>query len=204
MIQANDIILLMRSRLGDADAKKWSDEELIDYINSSLADISKELEPFTHQEYILLKEKENRYRLPHNTLRVLSVNIDDKPITIKSYEWLIQNKKNINDICVAFDEQSFFLYPIEKISAGKKVEINYKFIEQIEKKQDFIKISTLAKKAILYHSLHLAYQAINIVDKNVGKTTQFLNLYDKELSTLRITYFKNKHSKKIKTKFRSF
>ena len=44
MIQVNDILLAARSRLNDTDTKKyrWSDEELIDYINSSLADISKE------------------------------------------------------------------------------------------------------------------------------------------------------------------
>ena len=202
MIQVNDIILHLRSRLGDLDAKKWSDEELIDNINSSLADISKELEPFTHQEYIFVNENENRYRLPHNILRVLSVNIDDKPITIKSYEWLIQNKNNIDDIYVCFDEQSFFLYPIERLPVGQKVEINYKYIEQVEFKTDFINISILAKKAIQFHALHLSYQ-INTSEKNIGKSTQNLNLYDKELSTLRITYFKNKHSKKIKSKFRN-
>lgn len=201
MIQVNDIILHLRSRLSDVDAQKWSDEELIDLINSSLTDISKELEPFTHQEYIFVNENENRYRLPHNILRVLSVNIDDKPITIKSYEWLIQNKNNIDDICVCFDEQSFFLYPIERLSVGQKVEINYKYIEQVEFKKDFINISILAKKAIQFHALHLAYQ-IFTSEKNAGKSTHYLNLYDKELSTLRITYFKNKHSKKIKSKFR--
>ena len=75
MIQANDILLAARSRLNDTDTKKyrWSDEELIDYINSSLADISKELECFTHKEHIYIKNRESRYRLPHDILRVLSL-----------------------------------------------------------------------------------------------------------------------------------
>ena len=66
----------------------------------------------------------------HDILRVLSVSIDDKPITIKGYEWVLKNKHNIYDLCVYFDEQSFFLYPIEKLEDGKKVEIDYKYIFQ--------------------------------------------------------------------------
>ena len=203
MIQVNDILLAARSRLNDTDATKyrWSDEELIDYINSSLADISKELECFTHKEYIYIKNNEDRYRLPHDILRVLSVSIDDKPITIKGYEWVLKNRHNISDLCAYFDEQSFFLYPIEKLETGKKVEIDYKYIAQIENKSNFINISKLAKKAILFHTLHLAFQ-INTSEKNAGKSTHYLNLYDKELATLRISYFKNKHSKDIKQKFR--
>lgn len=203
MIQANDILLAARSRLNDTDTKKyrWSDEELIDYINSSLADISKELECFTHKEHIYIKNRESRYRLPHDILRVLSVSIDDKPITIKGYEYMSKHKHDIYDLCVYFDEQSFFLYPIEKLEDGKKVEIDYKYIFQIEHKSDYIKISKLAKKAILFHTLHLSYQ-INTSEKNAGKSTHYLNLYDKEIATLRVTYFKNKHSKDIKQKFR--
>ena len=203
MIQANDILLAARSRLNDTDTKKyrWSDEEIIDYINSSLADISKELECFTHKEHIYIKNNEDRYRLPHDILRVLSLTIDEKPITIKGYEWVSKNKHNIYDLCVYFDEQSFLLYPIEKLETGKKVEIYYKYIAQIENKSDYIKISKLAKKAILFHTLHLSYQ-INTSEKNAGKSTHYLNLYDKELATLRISYFKNKHSKDIKQKFR--
>ncbi len=203
MIQASDILLAVRSRLNDTDTKKyrWSDEEIIDYINSSLADISKELECFTHKEHIYIKNNEDRYRLPHDILRVLSVTIENQPITIKGYEWVLKNKHNIYDICVYFDEQSFFLYPIGKLETGKKVEIDYKYIAQVENKSDFIKVSKLAKKAILFHTLHLAFQ-INTSEKNAGKSTHYLNLYDKELATLRVSYFKNKHSKDIKQKFR--
>ena len=177
------------------------DEELIDYINSSLADISKELECFTHQEHIYLNENEDRYRLPHDILRVLSLTIDEKPITIKGYEWVSKNKHNIYDLCTYFDEQSFFLYPISKFRDGQKVKIDYKYIFQVEHKSDYIKISKLAKKAILFHTLHLSYQ-INTSEKNAGKSTHYLNLYDKEIATLKVIYFKNKHSKDIKQKFR--
>lgn len=202
MINASEIILAVRSRLNDVDSAKyrWSDEEIIDYINISLADLSRELECFTHKEFFYIKENENRYELPHNNLRVLAVTINSKPITIKGYEYIVKNRENISDLCVYFDEQSLFLYPIEKVEVGKKIEVDYKYIAQIEKKDDDIKISKLAKKAILFHTLHLAFQ-INTSEKNSGKSTHYLNLYDKEMMTLRFSIFKNKHSKDIKQKF---
>ncbi|TLS99939.1 phage adaptor protein [Aliarcobacter cibarius] len=203
MIKVSEILLAVRSRLNDTDSSnyRWSNEELLDYINSSLADIGKELECFTHKEFLYVKEDTDRYSLPHDILRVLSVTIDNKPITIKSYEYMSKHKHNIFDLCVYFDEQSLFLYPTKKVEVGKKVEVDYKYIYQIEKKEDDINISKLAKKAILFHTCHLAFQ-INTSEKNSGKSTHYLNLYDKELSTLRYTFFKNKHSKDIKQKFK--
>jgi len=201
MIQANEIILFARSRLGDKDTKRWSDEELIDLINSSLSDISCKLEPFTHKEFIIIKKNQDRYKLPFNILRVLSVNYKNVPLSIKSFEYLMQNRHNIDSLCVCFDEQSFFLYPFEKFKVGEKIELYYKYIEQIKSKQDFINISVLVKKALEFHTLHLAYQ-VNTSEKNINKSNMYLNLYDKTLETLKVTYFKNKHSKKLKNKFR--
>lgn len=203
MINASEIILAVRSRLNDIDSAKYrlSDEEIIDYINISLADLSKELECFTHKEFFFIKENEDRYKLPHDILRVLAVTINSKPIVIKGYEYIVKNRINISELCVYFDEQSLLLYPIEKVEAGKKIEVDYKYIEQIRQKNDDIKITKLAKKAILFHTLHLAYQ-INTNEKNSGKSTHYLNLYDKEMMTLKFSVFKNKHSKDIKQKFR--
>ena len=93
------------------------------------------------------------------------------------------------------------MYPISKFRDGQKVKIDYKYIFQVEHKSDYIKISKLAKKAILFHTLHLSYQ-INTSEKNAAKSTHYLNLYDKEIGTLKVIYFKNKHSKDIKQKFR--
>lgn len=202
MIQANEILLFVRTRLADLEAQKWSDEELIDHINSTLSSIALELECFTHKEYIYIKENEERYRLPHNVLKIISVNIDDKPVRIKSFEWLMQNKDKVDDICVSFDEQSFLLYPVEKLNTGQKVEIFYKYIEQIKDKKDFINISVLTKQAIQFNTLALAYH-INTSEKNISKINHYLNLYDREIQKLKSIYFKNKQSKKIKSPFRN-
>jgi hypothetical protein len=203
-MQVNDILLAIRSRLNDTDLKKqrWSDEELIDMINSSLATLSRELLLFSHQEIYTIKENENRYKLPHNCMRVISINIDKEPVTIKSFDWMSQNKNTIDDdnYYVCMDEQSFFLYPQELLKTGMKVEVNYNFVEQVVLKTDNIPISLMAKNALLFYSMHLAYQ-IYTSDKNTGKSTHYLNLYDKEVSNLRELYYKNRHSKGLRSPF---
>ncbi len=203
-MKVNDIILSMRSRLNDTVSTKyrWGDEELIDMINSSLSNLSRELFLFTHKEMYEVKEDENRYKLPHNCLRVISVNIDKQPATIKSFEWMSQNKHLIDDddFLVCMDEQSFFLYPENMLKVGTKIELNYNFIEQILLKTDNIPISLMAKNALLFYCMHLALQ-INTSDKNRDRSTHYMKLYDKEITQLRELYYKNRHSKKLRSKF---
>lgn len=203
-MQVNDILLAVRSRLNDTDSKKyrWSDEELMDMINSSLANLSRELFLFSDIENYTVKDSENRYKLPYNCIKVITININNTPATIKSFNWMSQNKHTIDDdnFYVCMDEQSFFLYPIDLLEDGIKIEVVYNFIEQIESKTDNISMSSVAKNALLFYTMHMAYQ-IYTSDKNAGKSTHYLNLYDKEIYMLRDLYYKNKHSKKLKSKF---
>lgn len=203
-MQVYEILLAIRSRLNDTDIKnyRWSDGELIDMINSSLANLSKELLMFSYTEIYTIKNGENRYRLPHNCMRVISVNIENNPAIIKSFDWMSHHKHTIDDdnYYVCMDEKSFFLYPKELLKDGMKVEVNYNFIEQINLKTDEIPISLVAKNALLFYAMHLAYQ-INTSDKNTGKSTHYLNLYDKEVLSLRELYYKNRHSKGLRSPF---
>lgn len=147
MIQVNELLVACRSRLGDIEPKKyrWSDEELIDYINMSISSISIELQPFTHTHFFYVKKNEDRYILPHNFTRILSITLDDKPLNIVGYEYFVQNKININELSASFDEQSVFLYPIARFKENQKIEISYKYIEEVSTKEDKIKLSTAAK-----------------------------------------------------------
>ncbi len=203
-MKVNDIILSMRSRLNDTVPAnyRWSDEELMDMINSSLSNLSRELFLFTHQEMFKVTEDENRYKLPHNCLKVISVNIDKQPVIIKSFEWMSQNKHYIDDdnFLVCMDEQSFLLYPLEMLKVGMNIELNYNFIEQIILKTDDIPVSLMSKNALLFYSMHLALQ-VNTSDKNRDRSTHYMKLYDKEISQLRQTYYKNRHSKRLRSKF---
>lgn len=203
-LQVNDILLAIRSRLNDTDANKyrWSTEELIDMINSSLANLSRELFLFTHQESYIVKNESNRYKLPHNCIRVISVLIGDETATIKSFDWMSKNKHEIDNdnFYVCMDEQSFFLYPSNLLKNDIKIELNYNFIEQVNTNKDTIPISLMAKNALLFYSMHLAHQ-INTSKESSGRSTHYMRLYDKEIEQIRALYYKNKHSKKIKSPY---
>jgi hypothetical protein len=204
MVLVSDIINKLRSRLGDTDHTKyrWDDTELCDYINSALSQVALELLLFTDRIYIELKESENRYKLPDNILKVISLNINDAPVVIKSMEWMENNKNNIDNdnFYVCIDEQSFFIYPIELISSGEKIEIVFKYIPQIDDIEDEIDASILVSDALLFYAIHLAYQ-INTSDKNDLKSKNFLLLFNKQLETLKSTFYSNKHSKRIRSKY---
>ena len=206
MVLVSDLILGIRSRLGDTDAQKgyrWTDEELLDYINSSLAQISIQLLIFTDKEEIVLTQDTNRYELPPEMVKVISVNINSDPAIIKSFEWL-ENNKNIldtNKIYVCMDEESIYIYPIENIKVDEKLEIGYKYILQAKDVDDNLNVSVLVKDAIIFYALHLAYQ-INTSEKNVAKSDKFLKLFDKQTMTIKSTFYANKHSKRIRSKYK--
>lgn len=204
-MQVQDILLAVRSRLNDTDFKKyrWSDEELIDMINSSLANLSRELFLFTDTEKYTIEDGINRYRLPYNCIRVISINIDNEPVTIKSFEWMSQNKNNLDtkSFYTAMDEQSFFLYPIDLLENIEEVEVVYNFTEQVELKTDDIPIALMAKNALLFYTMHLAHQ-INTSKESSGRSTHYMRLYDKEIEQLRELYYKNKHSRRLRSRFK--
>ena len=212
-LQVSDVLVNMRSRLNDTDSSKyrWSDEELIDMINSSLANLSRRLFLFTHEEIVTIQEDTstmgsgmiNRYPLPNNCIRVIAININNQLATIKSFEWMSKNKNHIDhdNYFACMDEQSFFLYPKELLLKDMKVEVTYNFIEQINTKKDNIPISLSAKNALTFYAMHLAHQ-ITTSKESKGKSIYYLRLYDKEIEQIKELYYKNRHSKRLRSPFK--
>jgi hypothetical protein len=135
-------------------------------------------------------------------LRVISVNIENEPVTIKSFDWMSQNKNTIDDdnFYVCMDEQSFFLYPLSLLKEDMEVEVNYNFVEQVLLKTDNIPISLMAKNALLFYAMHLAHQ-INTSKESSGRSVHYMKLYDKEIEQLRQLYYKNRHSKRLRSPY---
>lgn len=205
MIRVSDVILKIRTRLGDTDYTKykWSDEELFDYINSSLTHIATEFLIFTDRTEIDLKAGVNRYKIPNNSINVISLNINNIPVGIKSLAWIQNNLNNINknDFYVCFDEQSLYIYPISNILDDMKIEMFFNYIPQIDNIEDEINISILANDALLFYSLHLAFQ-INTSEKNATKSLNYLNLFERQMEKIKGVLIGNKQSKKIRSKYK--
>lgn len=205
MIRVSNVILKIRSRLSDTDHTKykWTDEELFDYINSSLTHIATEFLIFTDRTEINLKAGINRYKIPTNSINVISLNINNNPIEIKSLAWIQNNINHINKnhFYVCFDEQSLYVYPISNILNDMKIEMFFNFIPQIDNIEDEINISILTSDALLFYSLHLAFQ-INTSEKNAPKSLNYLNLFERQMGKIKGVIVGNKQSKRIRSSYR--
>jgi hypothetical protein len=205
MIKVNNLILALRSRLSDIDytKNKWSDEQLFDCINSSLSHIATEFLIFTDRIEVNLKSGVNRYKIPLNIINVISLNINNNPVEIKSLVWMQNNLNNLNtnQFYACFDEQSFYVYPLSNITDTTKIEMFFNYIPQIESIEDEIGVSILANDALIFYSLHMAYQ-VNTTEKNAIKSASYLNLFEEQMYKIKGTLVGNKQSKKIRSKFK--
>lgn len=205
MIRTSDVILKVRNRLSDTDHTKykWSDEELFDYINSSLTHIATEFLIFTDRIKINLEAGTNRYKTPANFINIISLNINNNPIKIKSLAWIQNNINNINKkhFYICFDEQSLYIYPISNILDDMSIEMFFNYIPQIDNLEDEINISIIASDALLFYTLHLAFQ-INTSEKNATKSLNYLNLFERQIEKIKGVLIGNKQSKKIRSRYK--
>ncbi len=205
MILVSEIIAKLRTRLGDKDHTKykWSDQELIDNINSSLIQLSIYLLTSTGIQNIKTKQGVNRYKLQENIVKVISINIDEEPTVIKSFEWMQNNKNTIDDdnFYVCMDEQSFYIYPKHLIQDDMNVEVAYNYIQKINDISENIDMSEMVADAIVFYSMSLCME-VNTKSENMNKKMQYLNLFKDQIQMLKATFYKNKHSKRLSSKYK--
>lgn len=205
MIAVNDIILKMRTRLGDNDPskQKWSDAELIDNINSALTSLATSMLYATREQKYIVSGASNRFELPHNMARVVAITINNERVTIKSFEWLQNNKQSVSDdaFTVCMDDTSFFLYPLALLEDGLEIVFNYNYIQQINEVSEIIYLPILLSDAILFYAMHMSLQ-VNTSEKNANKSAHFLNLYERQVQMMSMTLHKNKHSKRLTSRYK--
>lgn len=205
MIAVSDIILKMRSRLGDNEPtkQKWSDAELVDNINSALTSLAVSMLYATREQRYIVSGTNNRFELPENMARVVAITINDERVTIKSFEWLQNNKQSLGDdtFTVCMDDISFFLYPLALLEDGLEIVFNYNYIQQINDVSETIYLPIILSDAILFYAMHMSLQ-VNTSEKNANKSAHYLNLYERQVQNMSIAIYKNKHSKRLTSRFK--
>jgi hypothetical protein len=202
MYLVSDVILKIRSRTQDKKAEKWSDEELIDAINSSYIKLATDLLLFTDIKIITTIQDKFRYEMPYGMVRAMSYKLDGIQAVIKSFEWVSSHEEELEDydLIVYQDEKSFFIYP-ENIKSDQKIKLTYNYTETIASEDDELKIPMYAQNALLFYTMHLVHQVGNVSTKQVDKSMQYLGLYHQELISVKSTIARNKHSRNLKSKF---
>ena len=204
MIDVSDIILKMRSRLNDKDVEKyrWSDEELIDCINSSIIEIQSETKDNTQTMCIKTEKNKTRYKLPKNLVEDNALTLDGVALAKKSLKWFEENKTEEQEFTYFyFDKKSLNIVSPFEIEDGMKIELSYEDIEQVESKEEEIDMHILLRDALLFYSLFLAYQ-VPTSDKNLKQEQKYQGLFQLQMSNKLPKIMKNKHSKKLRSKFK--
>ncbi len=197
-----DLILKIRSRTQDKNGEKWSDEELIDAINSAYIKIATDLLLFTDIKTITTIADKFRYEMPYGMVRAMSYRLNGVQAVIKSFEWVSTHEEELEDynLIVYQDEKSFFIYP-ENIKSGQKIKVTYNYTETISAEDEELKVPMYAQNVLLFYTMHLVHQVGNVSTKQVDKSMQYLGLYHQELQSVKSTIAKNKHSRNLKSKF---
>jgi len=196
MLIVNDIILPVRKKLADQDEKKWSNEELIDNINSSLIEICRDTLIFKNTIKIELFHEKPTYPLPNDFLSIIHATIKDENCDVKSYDYIQKNYLNIQDHTIAIDGVRLHLYP----TSNKSMRFSYNYYIQIEEIEDNIELPLFTKNAIVFYVMHLAHQTQTSKNSHL-KTKDYFSLYKAEINMIKETLLSNKNSKKVRTTY---
>ena len=203
MVKIGDVVLGIRSRLGDTDVAKqhYSDPEIIDAVNSALSHLSEELLCFRRTWLVPCLDGVGRYELPGDFLRLISVNYKGTLITeVESMEHRMNREDGAGTPGVSLDLQTIHLFPSENIKTGDVIELYYQYYETVNDDRDDIALPNVAKEAIVFFALSLLYQ--NPVKKaGIEKSNYYRRMYEVELQNLRSRVRMNAQSKKIRTPY---
>ena len=202
MVKVTDLILGIRARLGDTDITRqtYSDMEIIDAINSSLSHISEDLLCFSKTWTIPTIAGVNRYVLPMDFLRFISIRFNTTLIkNIISIEQQAKQEYPTTTLTASFDNQTLFIYGTE-IKANDEIELYYNYFETISNKDEILIIPNNTKEVLVYYALSVLYE--NPVKKNgLSYSNRYRKLYDTEIIKLSSRLSKNRQSKNITTSY---
>jgi len=202
-VKINDIVLGIRSRLGDVDAndRDYNDPEIIDAINSALAHLSEDLLCFRRTWLIPCVDGVGRYELPSDFLRLISVNFKGMLITdVESMESRSNQRWYDTRPSVSLDLQTIHLFPYESIRSDDEIELYYQYYETINDSTDTVALPNSAKEAMIYYALGLLFEN-NVSSKGIEKSNRYKKLYVLESKKLVSRVQMNAQSQKIRSTY---
>ena len=96
----NDIVIKARRILGDTKATHWSNERMLDIVNSGLQDVNRHIGAYRNEHFFELQAYRARYPLPIDLLEVTSIWYNGKPVEMYGQhvekDYLIATKDQLN------------------------------------------------------------------------------------------------------------
>lgn len=90
MNRIETILANARSPLNDTSKERWTDAQLLQYLDKAQKDIAKECNILVDNVIIPLKTSQAIYTLPENTIEMLSCRLDGIPVHLRPTAWMDQ------------------------------------------------------------------------------------------------------------------
>ena len=183
-----------------SEKQRYSDAEIIDAVNSSLAHMSEELLCFRRTWLIPYKNNVNRYELPSDFLKLISVRYNDALVCdIESMEHREQDNYVTSGMSAALDGQTIHLFNMPQTDKTDVIKLYYNYYETVSDSRETLALPNTAKEPIVYYALGLIYEN-NVSSKGIEKSNRYKQLYMVEMPKLASRMRHNVQSKNIRSR----
>lgn len=174
MIEVQDIILSLRSRLRDKDIiKEYSDNELLDFINMAYIAISSKLKIFAKEiEFDLQDQKP---LLPKDCICIITATYDNTKCDIVPFSYFLKNTPS--NPSITLNNNEIIIYPKKDTGILKIV---YNYIKRITKIEDNLDLGAFLMEGVMFYCMFLALQKEARTD-SLQKSQYYQNLYQLEI-----------------------
>lgn len=174
MIEVQDIILSLRSRLRDKDIiKEYSDNELLDFINMAYIAITSKLKLFAKEvEFDLQKQKP---LVPKDCISIITAYYDNVKCDILPFSYFLKNTPS--NLTLTLNNNKLIVHPEKQVGILKIV---YNHIKRIARVEDNLDLGLFLFEAVVFYCMFLALQKEARTD-SLQKSQYYQNLYELEI-----------------------
>lgn len=174
----------------------YTKEHLLHYLNDAYLTIASELKLFKNTCEVELFGDEELILYPSDFLACINIRLNGKLLECKSFEYATNT--NSKEVLAVFLDEGFLIFP--KNIRGS-VKLNYYAFKKITSENDYLYISPVCEKAILFYALFLAYQKL-MSDSSLKISNYYRQLFEVEILKAKDLIALNQNSKSIKTRFK--
>lgn len=191
----NDLILALRSRLGDEESKKWNDNELIDMINNAYINIARVLRLFLQKQSFNVSNENYIFNLPTNYLDIATIKTKNQnSIPIIRYKEVLRD--DIYTQCVSINNNQIIF---NNCNNGM-YEMYFYCYYIVVSISDELLLPEIAFNAMLYFTMFLLLQK-KPSQTSLQDAQYYKALYEEEITRLQRDIYRSYETKYLTSRF---
>lgn len=191
----NDLILALRSRLGDEESKKWNDNELIDMINNAYINLARVLRLFLQKQSFNVSNENYIFNLPTNYLDIATIKTKNQnSIPIIRYREVLRD--DIYTQCVSINNNQIIFNNCNN-GIYEMYFYCYYIVVSIS---DELLLPEIAFNAMLYFTMFLLLQK-KPSQTSLQDAQYYKALYEEEITRLQRDIYRSYETKYLTSRF---